>query len=48
MVDALLSLSLRQRVLVVTAACLLIAGGVYAFQTIPIDAFPDASSPGTR
>ena len=43
MVDALLSLSLRQRVLIVTAACLLIAGGVYAFRTIPIDAFPDVT-----
>jgi cobalt-zinc-cadmium resistance protein CzcA len=39
----LLELPLRQRVLVVTAACLLAAGGIYAFRTIPIDAFPDVT-----
>ncbi len=40
----LLAFSLRQRVLVVVTALLLAAGGVYAFRTIPIDAFPDVTS----
>jgi cobalt-zinc-cadmium resistance protein CzcA len=42
-VVSLLEFSLRQRVLVVTVACLLAAGGAYAFRTIPIDAFPDVT-----
>lgn len=41
--DALIAFVLRQRVLVITAAGLLIAGGVYAYLTIAIDAYPDAS-----
>src|SRR5581483_10509656 len=40
----LLAFSLRQRVLVVVTALLLAAGGVYAFRTIPIDAFPAVTS----
>ncbi len=44
MIAALLDLSLRQRVLVVTLACVLAAGGLYAFRTIPIDAFPDVTT----
>lgn len=40
----LLAFSLRQRVLVVVIALMLAAGGVYAFRTIPIDAFPDVTS----
>ena len=40
----LLAFSLRQRALVVILACLLAVGGVYAFGTIPIDAFPDVTS----
>ncbi len=40
----LLAFSLRQRVLVVVLALMLAAGGVYAFRTIPIDAFPDVTS----
>lgn len=44
MLASLLELSLRQRVLVVTLACVLAAGGVYAFRTIPIDAFPDVTN----
>jgi cobalt-zinc-cadmium resistance protein CzcA len=31
-------------VLVVTLACILSAGGLYAFRTIPIDAFPDVTN----
>src|SRR5919109_5458760 len=44
MVSALLEVSLRQRVLVVTLACIVAAGGVYAFRTIAIDAFPDVTN----
>lgn len=44
MLSALLDLSLRQRVLVVTLACVLAAAGLHAFQTIPIDAFPDVTT----
>jgi cobalt-zinc-cadmium resistance protein CzcA len=40
----LLAFSLRQRILVVVIALMLAAGGVYAFRTIPIDAFPDVTS----
>lgn len=41
---SLVALSLRQRALVVTLACPIAAGGVYAFRTIPIDAFPDVTT----
>ena len=44
MLASLLELSLRQRVLVIALACILAAGGVYAFRTIPIDAFPDVTN----
>ncbi|MGH7252455.1 MAG: efflux RND transporter permease subunit, partial [Nitrospiraceae bacterium] len=44
MIDALLIFSLRQRVLVVVLGCLVAVGGVYAFQALPIDAFPDVSN----
>ncbi|MGQ0812531.1 MAG: efflux RND transporter permease subunit [Nitrospiraceae bacterium] len=44
MLTSLLELSLRQRVLVVTFACILAAGGLYAFRTIAIDAFPDVTT----
>ena len=44
MVSRLLDISLRQRLLVIICALMIGAGGVYAFQTIPIDAFPDVTS----
>lgn len=44
MIDALVAFSLRQRVLVVALACLLAVGGIYAFQSLPIDAFPDVTN----
>ena len=44
MLASFLELALRQRVLVITFACVLIAGGIYAFRTIPIDAFPDVTT----
>lgn len=42
--SSLVQLALRQRVLVVTLACILAAGGLYAFRTTPIDAFPDVTT----
>ncbi len=44
MVSRLLELSLRQRLLIVIVSLTIAAGGAYAFQTIPIDAFPDVTS----
>lgn len=44
MLSTLVSFSLRQGILVIVLACMLIAGGVYAFLTIPIDAFPDVTT----
>jgi cobalt-zinc-cadmium resistance protein CzcA len=43
-IAGLLEFSLQQRVLVVSLACLLAVGGVFAFQTLPIDAFPDVTN----
>ena len=44
MLPSLLAFALRQRVLVVVMACILTAGGIYAFRTIAIDAFPDVTT----
>ncbi|MEK6634246.1 MAG: efflux RND transporter permease subunit, partial [Nitrospirota bacterium] len=44
MVTRLLDISLRQRMLIVIFAIMLGIGGLYSFQTIPIDAFPDVTS----
>ncbi|HEX5645731.1 MAG TPA: efflux RND transporter permease subunit, partial [Nitrospira sp.] len=44
MVARLLDISLRQRMLIVLLALIIGAGGIYAFRTIPIDAFPDVTS----
>ncbi|HNK14697.1 MAG TPA: efflux RND transporter permease subunit, partial [Nitrospira sp.] len=44
MLSSLLQMSLRQRVLVVVLALALAIGGIYSFQTIPIDAFPDVTT----
>lgn len=44
MLSSILKLSLRQRVLIVALSCLLAAGGIYAFRTIAIDAFPDVTN----
>lgn len=40
----LLEFSLRQRILVLIFSASLAAGGLYAFKTIPIDAFPDVTT----
>ena len=44
MVSHLLDISLRQRLLIIICSIMIGAGGVYAFRTIPIDAFPDVTS----
>ncbi|MBD0306166.1 MAG: efflux RND transporter permease subunit, partial [Nitrospiraceae bacterium] len=44
MLRSLLDFSLRQRVLMLIFAATLAAGGLYAFHTISIDAFPDVTN----
>lgn len=44
MITSLLEFSLRQRILVLGLACLLSVAGVFAFQAIPIDAYPDVTN----
>jgi heavy metal efflux system protein len=44
MVSRLLDISLRERMLIVIFAIMIGAWGVFAFRTIPIDAFPDVTS----
>ena len=44
MISSLLEFSLRQRILVLGLACLLSVAGVFAFQSIPIDAYPDVTN----
>ncbi|OGW67186.1 MAG: cytochrome-c peroxidase [Nitrospirae bacterium RIFCSPLOWO2_02_FULL_62_14] len=44
MIARLVEFSLRQRLLVLGLACLLAGAGVHAFQSIPIDAFPDVTN----
>jgi heavy metal efflux system protein len=44
MIASLLEFSLRQRILVIGLACLLSVIGVIAFESIPIDAYPDVTN----
>lgn len=44
MLSKIIEFSLRQRIMVVICAFLLLCFGLYSFITIPIDAFPDVSS----
>jgi heavy metal efflux system protein len=44
MLNRLIQFALAQRLFVLLAALLLAAGGWYAFERLPIDAFPDVSS----
>ncbi|HWF59216.1 MAG TPA: CusA/CzcA family heavy metal efflux RND transporter [Nitrospira sp.] len=44
MLTSLLEFSLRQRILVLIFSAGMAAGGLYAFKTIPIDAFPDVTT----
>lgn len=45
MIAALIRFSLVQRLMLLLAAAGLVAGGLWAFKTLPIDAFPDISPP---
>lgn len=44
MIASLLEFSLRQRILIVGLACLCAVAGLFAFQSIPIDAYPDVTN----
>ena len=44
MLSALISFSLRQRLLVLVLALMLVAAGTVAYRDLPIDAFPDVST----
>jgi len=44
MIGSLLEFSLRQRILVLGLACVFSVAGVAAFQSIPIDAYPDVTN----
>jgi len=44
MIVSLLEFSLRQRILVIGLACVLSVVGVIAFESIPIDAYPDVTN----
>ncbi len=45
MIDRIVSFALSQRFLVLVAMLFLAAWGIYAFQKLPIDAYPDLSPP---
>ena len=44
MIASLLEFSLRQRILIIGLACLLSVVGLFAFESIPIDAYPDVTN----
>ncbi|MGS0754013.1 efflux RND transporter permease subunit, partial [Roseateles sp. GG27B] len=44
MLSELIAFSLRQRLLVLILAAMLVAGGTLAYLGLPIDAFPDVST----
>ena len=44
MIATLLEFSLRQRILILGLACFCAAAGLFAFQSIPIDAYPDVTN----
>src|SRR5262245_6028185 len=45
MVSKLIDMILKQRLLVVALAVVLLLGGLYAFQSLNIEAYPDPSPP---
>lgn len=45
MITALIRFSLIQRLMILLVTSALVAGGIWAFRTLPIDAFPDISAP---
>ena len=44
MIASLLEFSLRQSILVIGLACMFSVAGLFAFQSIPIDAYPDVTN----
>ncbi|MGA7982937.1 MAG: CusA/CzcA family heavy metal efflux RND transporter [Chromatiaceae bacterium] len=48
MIDRLIQFALRQRMFMLLLVALLAAGGFMAFRELPIDAFPDVSSPQVK
>ncbi len=44
MISTLLEFSLRQRILVLGLTCLISVAGLFSFQSIPIDAYPDVTN----
>ncbi|MGB9894191.1 MAG: efflux RND transporter permease subunit, partial [Candidatus Saccharicenans sp.] len=44
MIDRIINFSLRERLLVVILILLIVAGGIYSFLRLPIDAFPDVTN----
>jgi len=45
MIASLIRFSLIQRLMILLIAAALVVAGVWAFKTLPIDAFPDIASP---
>ena len=45
MFDAIIHTSLKQRLIVLGAALLLVVYGVYTVQGMPVDVFPDLNKP---
>ncbi len=48
MIESLVRFSLSQRVMLLLASLGMAAAGIWSFSTLPIDAFPDVSSPQVR
>jgi cobalt-zinc-cadmium resistance protein CzcA len=48
MLERLVRFALTQRVFILLLVALLVGGGITAFQQLPIDAFPDVSSPQVK
>jgi Cu/Ag efflux pump CusA len=44
MLDHILRFALKQKMLMILAAVLLLAAGAYSWQKLPIDAFPDVTN----
>ena len=45
MIDKLIEWSLKNKLLVILLAALVIIGGIFAFTTLPVDVYPDLNAP---
>ena len=45
MIHKLIAVALRQRFVVIAAAIATLIAGIWAFRTMPVDAYPDLSPP---